>query len=280
MAHAQNACSLHYVRSKIIMEMKMAQTKETHQSVSRALKLLLAFAPYNKPMSAKILSEIFDLHLSTASRLLKVLLENNFLQMDPQTREYTLGKSVLELNNALIHSLRSQIIVAAKPLVDTFSAELNDTVSLEVLAGDHTVLAYSVSGSSLIKISFSVGSSLPMHVAAGAKSILAFSDENNINRILDNPLEKFTDNTITDPDRLRQQLQEIRDSGIAFDHEERDENVQAVAAPIFDFSRKPVAALVIAALPSRMEEHIEAGVLDQLKSHAMEISTKLLYSRD
>lgn len=255
-----------------------ATSKDTHQSVNRVLKILLAFSPSNKPMGTKQLSELFGLHMSTTSRLLKVLLENDFLQFDVKTKEYSLGRSILLLGKAMTHSLKSQVIVVSKPYVDNLSEQIGETFSLEVMAGNTTTLSYSVNGWQPIQISFGVGDRLPIHVAAGAKAILAFSEPEVVDSLLAHKLEKFTENTITDVDALKKQLKEIRKAGIAFDRGERDKDIHAIGAPIFDFAGKPIAALVMAALSTRMEEYLKRKNLAELiKSTAGEISKSLFF---
>lgn len=255
------------------------QHKDTHQSINRALKLLLAFTPNNSPMGTTQLSEIAGLHISTTSRLLKVLLENDFLQLDPKTKEYSLGRSILLLSKALTNSLKSQVIVIAKPYVDKLCERIGETFSLEVMAGNTTTLSYSVNGWQPIQISFGVGDRLPIHVAAGAKAILAFSKPEVVDSLLSHKLKKFTDNTITDVNALKKQLKKIRKVGVAFDRGERDKDIYAIGAPIFDFSGKPIAALVMAALSTRMETYLKKeNVAELIKKTATEISESLFFN--
>ena len=254
----------------------MKTKKETHQSVERALKILLAFTPHNNPLGTKQVSELFGLHMSTTSRLLKVLKENNYLQVDPKTREYSLGRSVAKLSEALVQSMKTELLVIAKPFIDELCLKVKDTVSMEVLSGSSTVLAYTIEGPEFIRIKFTLGNRLPIHVAAGAKAILAFSEPNIVDRLIPAKLEKYTDKTITDPSVLKKELEEIRRTGIAHDRGERDLDIHAIAAPIFNCNRKPVAAVIIGTLTDRMKRHIESGVPETLKITAAKISEKLL----
>ncbi|MGA8830516.1 MAG: IclR family transcriptional regulator C-terminal domain-containing protein, partial [Desulfomonilaceae bacterium] len=71
--------------------------------------------------------------------------------------------------------------------------------------------------------------------AGGAgKIFLAYHDPDDLREILrKNPIPRFTPYSVTDPVVYMEQLTEIREQGIAHDHEEYLMNVTAIAAPIF-----------------------------------------------
>ena len=58
-------------------------------------------------------------------------------------------------------------------------------------------------------------------------------------------LKKLTDNTITDIEAFKNQLKEIKQQGIAYDHGEASEDVHAVSAPVFNQAGKAVASTSI-----------------------------------
>jgi len=60
-------------------------------------------------------------------------------------------------------------------------------------------------------------------------------------------LPEWTRNTITDRDALTEELAQIRETGLAFDDEERVEGVRCVAAPVLDDAERPYGALTISA---------------------------------
>jgi DNA-binding IclR family transcriptional regulator len=89
----------------------------------------------------------------------------------------------------------------------------------------------------------------------------------------------FTKSTITDPRILKKQLKEIRKLGVAFDHEEIDEGTSAVGAPIFNHSETPVAAVVVAGPPQRIESDHGSSIVRALKETANRISSQLYSKR-
>ena len=89
------------------------------------------------------------------------------------------------------------------------------------------------------------GQTLPLNVSAGAKVILAFSDPEFTESMINGDFTKITDNTITDPEVFKAQLEEIRQQGIAYEHAEFDAEVHAASVAVFNHLKKPVAALTI-----------------------------------
>lgn len=78
----------------------------------------------------------------------------------------------------------------------------------------------------------------------------------------------FTPNTITDFDRLTAELTHIKAQGYALDNEEHEPGVFCIAAPIFDYSAHPVAAISVSAPASRMEPERIQEIAAQVVSSA------------
>ena len=79
----------------------------------------------------------------------------------------------------------------------------------------------------------------------------------------------------TDPDTISKEYEEIRATGFAYEKGEYDNDVDAVAAPIFNHEDQIVAAVVILAPSFRMSSSIESGSLELLMDTAADISARL-----
>ena len=116
---------------------------------------------------------------------------------------------------------------------------------------------------------------MPFHAAAGAKTILAFASSELVDRVLSEKLPRFSPNTITDPNILKEELEEVRRQGIGFDRGEFNTDVYAIGAPIFN-DQQIRAAICICSPSGKMESYIESGVHSKLKEAAKKISDQLL----
>ena len=246
--------------------------KKTHQSVERALEILLSFSPYNREINGTEIGKNLGLHPSTVNRLLHVISGYGFLRQDPVTKKFRLGQSVAQLGRAMTQSYRERIVEIAKPEIDALRDVIGDTISLELMLDDATTVAYRARGPHRIQVLFDPGERFPIHVAVGARAILAFSAPEVVDRFIQGKLTRFTRYTITDPDLLRAELKKIRNRGYSFDNKELDVHIQAVAAPVFDHEKKPVAAVLLAAPVFRMKVHLKTNAIAQVQETAKKIS--------
>jgi DNA-binding IclR family transcriptional regulator len=256
----------------------METLQVTHQSIIRAVNFLKVLIPHNQPVGTNQLSQEFSLNKSTVSRILNVMKENGLLYQDPGTKKYQLGPLVAEMAMALNRSLDSHLISIAQHFLDALSVDTGEGVALEVLSGKSSILAYQMPTRKTLQVSVSLGERLPVHVAAGAKIIMAFSDPDFVEKLLDKKLMRFTPNTITDAEVIKKNLIEYRRRGVAFDHGELDEDVHTVAAPVFNYKKIPIAAAVVVVPTTRMGNKQEkAKLAHAVKKTAKLISSKLFY---
>lgn len=250
-------------------------------SVQKTLQILLAFVPHNREMGTMEISELLGLHKSTVSRLLNVLVSYNFLQHDKKTRKFRLGKAAANIGMAIKQSLSEQLIGIAQPHIDDLRDKVGETVALEIWNGNSTILAYRAEALRLLRVSLiRPGDRVDAHVSAGARVILAFSGENTVENILQGPFTRYTDNTITDPDVLRAQMPLIRKNGYVLAKGERHLETNIIAVPIFNYEKRPVAAVSLFTNTERLQALIKSNVILLLKETATQISTKLLYSEE
>ena len=247
----------------------------TLSSTEKALMILLAFTPHNHPLGTLELSKRLGIHKSTVSRLLHLLANNGFLQQNPDTKKYMLGGKAAEIGNAVMRSLNSELVTIAQPHCNELSDTVGESVALEVVMGTHVVLSYHSEGSGHIRFSFQLGEQVPIHVAAGAKTILANSKPEFVDTLLKGNLKRYTENTIVSKKQYRELLATVRETGFAYDCGERYEDTRAIAAPILNHEGIAVAAVVIAGPAFRLTSEFMENVAGPLKATATAISDRL-----
>jgi len=252
--------------------------RSTHAAVEKALRLLKAFTPNNERMGSLALSKKLGLHPSTTTRLLKVLKKHGFVEQDPETKKYSLGRTNLFLAQAVIQSLNTDLVSIARPFIDDLRDRINESVGLEVWVGDATTLSYVAPGPQLIQISTTLGARMPVHVAAGARAIMAHLPAEVVDDLLDGEFRRFTSKTITDPKAIKRKLKEIKQKGISLEQGELDEDVHIMAVPVFDHTRRPVAAVAIGVPAYRMKSLMRGNTVSLLKETAAKISARLHYT--
>ncbi len=255
----------------------MDDHKNKPNAIEKALDILMAFAPENPEMGTVEISQRMGLHKATASRILLTLTRRGFLQQNPTNKKFRLGRSSLLIGRAA--AIQKGLVALARPYVDQLRDELNETVMIEKLDGEQTTLLYVAEGQQRHRITSGVGDRLPAHATAGAKAILAFSDDDSVARLLAGRprFSPITPKTICDPQTLIKQLQTIRISGVAFDEEEYEIGINAIAHPIFNHENVPVASVVVVGPCHRIPLQYQTPVTQKAKETARKISAALMH---
>ena len=247
-------------------------------AIEKALLVLSIFTPYNEEMGTVEISRKLGLHKATTSRILQYLTKHRFLIQNFRTRKFSLGPAVIDLSRAMNQSLKSNLVDIAQPFIKELRNQVKETIFFAVLSGEATHLAYIVEGPRLIRRTGCLGDRDPINASAGSKAVLAFLPPETRDKLLSVPLHRFTENTITDKKKLLRQLEEIRKTGVAFDHEEFDKDTSAIGVPIFNHEGNPVAALVVAGPSRRISLNKNSPVVTEIKATAANISAQLHFN--
>lgn len=213
------------------------------QSVQRAATLLKAFAGGAPEQGVTELSRAVNLHKSTVSRLLATLEREGLVERVPGAEKYRLGFEIVRLAGQAphFHDLRS----AAQPILDRLADDSRETVNLAVLDDDEVVNVQQVSGPHLVRDVNWVGRRTPLNCVANGKALLAYQPSDTIERVLSGPLPRFTARTITNQERLRAELAQVRAQGYAVALGEIEEGLHAVAAPVRNATGQVIAAVSV-----------------------------------
>ncbi len=168
---------------------------------------------------------------------------------------------------------------AALPVIRDLAAQSGETVVLTVRRGDFGVAVESIESSEPVRVAPAPGESVPLHVGAPMKAILAFLPEAEIEQYLRRKLERYTPRTIGDPRKLRRHLAEIRGKGYAESWEEVYSGAVGVAAPIFGFDGYAVASLAVAGPIHRMTSQRVSGLAQIVTAAGKDVSRRLQVSR-
>lgn len=224
-------------------------------SVQSAIALLEAFLQSPHQFGVTELSRMTGQTKNQTFRLLQTLADDGVVVMDADTKRYSLGYRILEWG--VVAQKSSPLVMAVSPVMDRLASEIRETVVLTVLADDMWAICLDKRESSqMLQISAKVGRRVPLHAGAGSTCLLAHSTEEFIDQFIAraSPLPRLTTKTITDPDRLKEELALIRDRQYSVSEEDLDEGACSIAAPIRDHRGEVIAAVSIASPKTRFRE--------------------------
>jgi IclR family transcriptional regulator, acetate operon repressor len=224
------------------------------ESVDRALSLLLALEQTDR-LSVAEASRLLEVSRSTAHRLLNMLQYRGFVRQDPRTRSYTGGPALIRIGLAAVNQL--DVRAVARPILERIVADVDETAHVEVLQGADTMFLDCIESTKVIRAGARTGTTLPAHLTAGGKALLATLDHAELRSLLGRKaLRGLTPSSITSFDELERELEEVRKRGYAINDRESEADLRAVAAliPSPDGPLSMDAAISVSGPASRLDD--------------------------
>ncbi|UJL45600.1 IclR family transcriptional regulator [Virgibacillus sp. NKC19-16] len=244
-------------------------------SVTNALRILKSFSTFEPTKKVSELAESLGLAKSTVSRLLTTLASEGFVIKDEKTQAYRLGISVLTLAGIVTNNL--DIHKEAAPVLHKLVNDTGETAHLAVMDGLDTIYIHKEECYHPVRILTHIGRRNPSYCTSSGKVLLAFSGDNVVEDIINQGLVSYTENSITDPNVLRKELDMIREKNYAVSTEELTEGTKSVAAPIRDYTGKVVSAITVVGPIQRMKNYKIRDIAKKVTHAAKEASERLGY---
>ena len=245
------------------------------QSIDRVFDILETLSTSTHGMTLTELSTEVGLHTSTTHRLLSCLIAREYVQKDMATNKYRLTLRLFEIGNRAISGMN--LLSIALPHIEHLADATGETIHLVARRGNEVVYLYKEeTNNSIVRIASFVGLHNPMYCTAVGKSILAYLPQDDINKIWEETnVIQFTPHTIANYEELAKDLEQVRLKGYAIDHEEHELGVTCVAAPIFNYTGLPVAAISVSFPSTRVSEEQRLGFAEKVMSSAKSITSTL-----
>lgn len=224
------------------------------QGLSRALKLLDRLANAgSEGLSLTESAGYIETTKSTAFAVLRTLMDFDYVTSFGSGPRYRLGPAVVHLADGYRNSLPWLDI--ARPIARDLTERTGWTSRLASHVDGRPIFQDRVDAPGTIRFYTQLGVREMPHRSAAGKAILACLSDTEVRRIVgETGLPRRTRNTITDPDRLLQDLEVSRRRGFAVDDEEDDEGILCVAAAFHSADAVPLGAISITGLKADMPD--------------------------
>jgi DNA-binding IclR family transcriptional regulator len=240
------------------------------KSADRTLEVLelLATAPRRRTLAE--LARELDIPKSSLHGILRTMAQRGWVETDPTGTRFGLGVRALQVGAAYIDADDAVGLLAG--VLDGLAAEVGETVHLGRLDGRYVVYLAKRESVHPLRLFSAIGRRLPAHATALGKVLLATRGDDEVDRLLPQPLPALTRHTITGLDALHADLAAIRERGYAVDHEENTEGIVcfAMAVPLRVPATDAVSISVpVARIGAGSEERMVAALrraVDQLRS--------------
>ena len=259
---------------------KTNKVNENHvKSAMRTLDILELLAGYPDGLSFMDISNHLKLPVSSLYNLITTLIYRGYLIQTNRGSKLHLGSKLAQLNVAYLENVN--LILLADVQMEKLREITGETTSLAVLHGTRIVIIHKRPGKGILQVINPVGTRLHAHSTGSGKVVLANLHEREIDELYpDEVLRAFSPNTITNKILLKEELAKYRNQGYAFDNQESEEGVWAVASCIWNQEGKPFASISIVAPIVRINNKDTSTWYKLLKDSADEISAQLGYKNN
>lgn len=251
------------------------EAKNPVGATAKTLRILDALKRFDGAGVTELANEL-DLSKGTVHNHLSTLEENEFVVKDEST--YRLSLRFLTLGEYARQ--QTPLLEVARPEIDALAEETGEIANLLIEEHSRGIYLYISRGGQAINLDTHVGTRQYLHTSAVGKAILAnMTDERFEAVIRRHGLPAETPNTVTNKEALHEELQEIREQGVAFDGEERAEGIRCVAAPITDKNDNLLASVSVSAPSTRMKgKRFREEIPEQVQNTATVIGLNASYS--
>lgn len=217
-------------------------------AVERALSILDAFDEANLSLSLSRISQITGLYKSTVLRLIETLEDFGYIRR-LQNGEYQLGPAPFRLGMLYQQSFNLGDYVL--PVLQEVMRQTNESSSFYVREGQHRICLFRVESNQVLRDHVRPGDRLPLRQGASGKVLTAFEAGIEVARR-------------PSPPKL-----------VAVSIGERQADLAAVAAPVFDANGRLAGALSVSGARTRFSDEVVERVSAIVAENARLMTVRL-----
>lgn len=260
-------------KGPVISGEPVERSKDFVKSLERGLAVIRAMGSQSEPMTLSEVAQRAGIPRAAARRFLITLSELAYVESDG--RLFRLTPRVMELGYGYLSGLSLPDL--AIPHIEHLVNEVKQPSEGAILDGDEIVYVFRVPGPYIMSSNVNVGARMPAHATALGKMLLADLPDAELDDFLkDNSFDAFTERTVTDPGKLRADIEEARELGYALVDQELEPGLCAIAVPIKTRSGdESVAINVSSSIVHHSPESMVEKVLPALRLTADQIAADL-----
>lgn len=223
----------------------------TVPAVDQAMRLLHCLAESAIPqLTLTELCNMLDINKSKAYTILNTLMNHDFVEKNQQAKTYRLGLGIVSLSRNILNNLdiRDFVVAPLKDLADQtgLTAHFGQVVGerVYIIAKEESDKSYG----------YSIRIGIHHHLSHGAhgKAIAAYMDDEAREKLLQQEgLEFYGPDQPVDFEYLREEFEEIRQTGYAVDPRETNPNIIGISSPVFEIAGKIRGGVILVGASSR-----------------------------
>lgn len=246
----------------------------TVKSVDTAFAIIEKIEEMDRAGVSEIAGEL-SIAKSTAHKHLKTLERKEYLVREND--KYRLSLKHLKFGR---HALdKVEISKAAEPVIEHLAEETGEAVWVAIEEHGRAVYVNKALGDRAVPSRGGIGNRIHLHSASMGKALLAAHSDERVDEIINrHGLPELTEKTIANRGQLLEELEEIRERGVAFNDGESLKGLRAIASSV-EHDGEVMGAVAIVGTENRMKgDYFREEIPDLVRGAANEIELKLAYS--
>lgn len=205
-------------------------------AIIKAKKIMDILADSENGLSLNELAAHLAISKPTILKILNTLIYIKYVRRNDETKKYYLGTLFIKYGNKSLNSF--DISKITFKYLDNLRIQTNETVNLGIIESNKIFILQKLNGDQTISFNSEVGDTMELYSSAMGKAVLATMTSEQLDEYFSNTkLSPLTPHTITNIDKLKYQLIEVRQNGYSIDDQENQKDVICVGAAITKYNK-------------------------------------------
>src|SRR5260370_9184653 len=200
-------------------------------AVTRAIAILRLLGRARSPMGMKAISQALDLVPSTVLHILRVLVAEELVKVEPLTKQYSLGSGLLSLARTALEG--DDFPRRVQPHLDELSRRYGvSVIGVELPNLRHMIVVALARSQAPVRLHVDVGSRFPALISATGRCLAAFSDHPSAE--IENHFRALRWNSAPSYENWLKEVETARRQGFSIDRGNYIAGVTIVAVPVLN----------------------------------------------
>lgn len=216
--------------------------KNEHRPTERVLDILEVLSSNTEGLTLTEIATAIEAPKSSILPVVHTMCSRKFIFMDKNTSKYTIGISSYYIGKS--YSSSKNVLEFIKSEMRYIVKKSGEICQLGILDGNKVLYIEKVDSDEPIRLISSIGKRLPAYCTSIGKSLLINKTLNELKELYPDGLKAFTQNTITDFEKLEKELIEAKTNGYAIERSEINDYTSCISIPLLKDS-KAIASLSV-----------------------------------
>lgn len=212
-------------------------------SVNKAFNILKLFQKQPE-LGITEIAYLLGMAKGSVYRFVTTLKRLGLLEQNPENEKYRPAVGLLELSSLYVGHLNWRAMI--HPFMEILSEKTQEDILLAVLDKSNIVYIDKIEGKQMLRMVPQIGLPRPAHCTGTGKALLAGLEQQELLELYKGQeLPRYTQHTITSLNVLLEELTLVQKRGYAFDNEEFELGVVAVASTFRGINGKTLGAISV-----------------------------------